>query len=76
MPPTHVILRTCSQVEIQVEGVPVQCLLDTGSQVTMLTESLFNCRFKDKVIQEGDLVDVEGCEWFEDTVCGLHHPGF
>lgn len=31
----------CPEVDIQMDGVPLRCLLDTGSNVITLTESFF-----------------------------------
>ncbi|KAG1945839.1 interleukin-1 receptor accessory protein-like 1-A [Pimephales promelas] len=41
----------CPEVEIQVNGVKINCLVDTGSQVTLFTESLSRELFKDHRLQ-------------------------
>jgi len=37
------LIGTCHVVEVQMGGVMVKCLLDTGSMVTTITESLSHC---------------------------------
>lgn len=41
----------CPTVEIQVSGVKIKCLVDTGSQVTLFSESLSRELFKDHRFQ-------------------------
>lgn len=36
----------CPRVQVTVGGVPIECLLDTGSQVSTISESVFNKCFK------------------------------
>lgn len=52
------VVGTCPLVEIWVDGVKVHCLLDTGSQVTLFSESLFNQHFKNK-----SMGDTAGISW-------------
>lgn len=42
------LTAACPQVTVKVDNEDVQCLLDTGSQVALLSESLCNELFKDK----------------------------
>lgn len=42
------ITGTCPQVTVKVDKEDVQCYLDTGSQVTLFSESLCNELFKNK----------------------------
>ncbi|KAF4116578.1 hypothetical protein G5714_004067 [Onychostoma macrolepis] len=44
----------CPLVEIQVNGVKVQCLVDTGSQVTLFSESLSKELFSAPCLQEAE----------------------
>ena len=37
----HRIVGKCPTVEVQLGGVKLQCLLDSGSEVTTVTESFF-----------------------------------
>lgn len=41
-------------IEVEMEGILVPCLLDTGSQVTKLTQSFFSCHFGDQGIRFRD----------------------
>lgn len=41
-------------IEVEMEGIAVPCLLDTGSQVTLLTESFFSRHFGDQGIHLRD----------------------
>ena len=48
-PPAEIVDRvigTCPSVDVVMDGVVVPCLLDTGSMVTMITESFFKENFK------------------------------
>lgn len=49
------IAGICPLVELKVDGTPVQCLVDTGSQVTIFTESLCKKLFKNKPVEVGDV---------------------
>lgn len=54
-PPNHdvKISGICPQVTVKVDDVDVQLLVDTGSQVTLFSESLCNKLFKGKEQREG-----------------------
>lgn len=49
------IARACPVAEVKVDDVDVKCLVDTGSQVTLLSESLCKELFKDKQTNSTDL---------------------
>ena len=34
-------VAACPEVEVLFQGIPINCLIDTGSQVTTITESFF-----------------------------------
>lgn len=42
----------CPEVDIRIDGVPLRCLLDTGSNVSTLTESFFRDHLHG---EEGDM---------------------
>ncbi len=50
--PRDRLVGHCPLVEIQVNGVKVQCLVDTGSQVTLFSESLSKELFSAQCLQE------------------------
>ncbi len=52
--PRDRIVGHCPLVEIQVNGVKVQCLVDTGSQVTLFSESLSKELFSAQCLQEAE----------------------
>lgn len=52
------LVGNCPVVEVTMGGVKVQCLLDTGSMVTTITESCFNNHFANML--KGSLQD---CGW-------------
>ncbi len=52
--PRDHLVRHCPLVEIQVNGVKVQCLVDTGSQVTLFSESLSKELFSAQCLQEAE----------------------
>ena len=47
-------IGVCPQTMISIEGVVVQCLVDTGAEISTITESFFNNHLR------RDLVDVSG----------------
>ena len=38
----------CPEVEVLIEGQPIKCLIDTGSQVSTVTETFFRTLLKEK----------------------------
>lgn len=52
------LVGSCPTLNVKMRTVDVLCLLDTGSMVTTLTESYFNCYFSD--LSKGGLHD---CAW-------------
>ena len=42
------VVGKCPEIEVEMNHIPIRCLLDSGSQVTTITESCFNSRFQDK----------------------------
>ena len=46
-PERSAVIGTCPLVELEVGGVRVPCMLDTGSQVTMFSQSFFKKHFGD-----------------------------
>lgn len=56
IPLRETITGTCPLVEIKFDGAPVQFLVDTGSQVTIFTESICKELFQNKPVGEaGDV---------------------
>lgn len=56
VPGSRNIVGVCPQVEVLFEGKPVRCLLDTGSQVTLMSESHYQWLFQERGVgQKGDL---------------------
>ncbi len=58
--PTHklteaTIAKACPIAEVKVDDIDVKCLVDTGSQVTLFSESLCKELFKSKQTNTGDL---------------------
>lgn len=50
------IAGICPVVEVKVDKIPVQCLVDTGSQVTIFTESFCKELFQNKAVRDaGDV---------------------
>ena len=50
----HQDVGKCPEVTVRLGSHPVRCLLDTGAQVSTITESFF----KEQIAREEDLVDV------------------
>lgn len=50
------LIAPCPQVTVKLAGVPVQCVLDTGSMVSTIPESFFHANFQDK---------LKECHWLE-----------
>lgn len=48
------LVGRCPGVEVEVNGKTIQCLLDTGSQVTLFSESLFKTRLQDLAVNTID----------------------
>lgn len=75
MLPSHDVLLqravgTCPVVEIKVRGVPISCLLDTGSQVSTITEKFF---YEHLGGQDKDVLSTTG--WLKLTAAnGLDIP--
>uniref|UniRef100_A0AAV2KUJ1 Peptidase A2 domain-containing protein n=1 Tax=Knipowitschia caucasica TaxID=637954 RepID=A0AAV2KUJ1_KNICA len=44
----------CPLVDVRVDGINVKCLLDTGSQVTLFSESVCNELFRSKQVRNSD----------------------
>uniref|UniRef100_A0A8C5GH97 Gypsy retrotransposon integrase-like protein 1 n=1 Tax=Gouania willdenowi TaxID=441366 RepID=A0A8C5GH97_GOUWI len=60
------LIGTCPTVTVSLGGVELECLLDTGSMVTTITESFFACNFKEK---------LNSCHWLElHAANGFHIP--
>lgn len=60
----------CKTVEVTLRGVPVPCLLDTGSQVSTISESFF----KEHLAKKGENV-CPAFEWLKITAAsGLELP--
>ncbi|KAK0054404.1 Retrovirus-related Pol poly from transposon, partial [Biomphalaria pfeifferi] len=51
------IAGTCPTVEVLIEGVPLLAMVDTGSQVSTVTESFFSRHFREsiKTLQSADI---------------------
>jgi len=45
-------ISKCPEVEVLIEGVPCYCLIDTGSEVTTVTESFFNQYLKECTVRD------------------------
>ena len=43
---TQKTIGKCPVDVVKIGGIPVNCLLDTGSQVTTITETFFNLHYK------------------------------
>lgn len=65
------VVGTCPTVQIFINNIPVMCLVDSGSQVTTVTESFYN-KF---VSQLQGLIDIsaykKASNGLEIPVCGL-----
>ncbi|KAJ8356902.1 hypothetical protein SKAU_G00196960 [Synaphobranchus kaupii] len=59
-PGRSAVLGRCPHVEVEVGGVKVPCLLDTGSQVTLFTEGFYQRWLKNQPLQEAGVL-----EWLE-----------
>ncbi|KAJ8332803.1 hypothetical protein SKAU_G00416990 [Synaphobranchus kaupii] len=59
-PGRSAVLGRCPHVEVEVGGVNVPCLLDTGSQVTLFTEGFYQRWLKNQPLQEAGVL-----EWLE-----------
>lgn len=57
---------------VKVGGVAMKCLLDTGSQVTTVTEKFFESHLRSLV---KDVANSHSCKWFADPVQWLHRAG-
>lgn len=50
------LIAPCPEVTVKLSGVPVQCILDTGSMVSTISEGFFKKHFPDK---------LKACHWLE-----------
>ena len=58
-------VAACPEVDIFIEGLPVRCLVDTGSQVTTITESFFE-KLKDcSLVDIGKWIKITGANDLE-----------
>lgn len=48
------LIGTCPGVEVEVNGKLIKCLLDTGSQVTLFSETLFKSQLQETVLNTID----------------------
>ncbi|XP_059149091.1 uncharacterized protein LOC131936195 [Physella acuta] len=49
----HKLVGHCPTLTIYLEGVPVTAVIDSGSQVSTVTETFFNCSLKNIVLETG-----------------------
>ena len=49
----------CLETVVEIDNVPFRCLLDTGAQISTITESFFNDNFK----------EISGCFWISQDNC-------
>lgn len=55
------LVGSCCTANVKIAGVSFNCLLDTGSQVTMIPVSVYNQQFSDQPVKSlCDLLQVEG----------------
>ena len=55
------LVGTKCTAQIIINGTPINCLLDTGSQVTTIPESFFKAHLSDQALYPlGDILEVEG----------------
>lgn len=48
------LIGECPGVEVEINGQPIPCLLDTGSQVTLMSQSLFRRHLGNVMLESGD----------------------
>ena len=52
----------CPEVEVLMEGQPIRCLIDTGSQVSTVTETFFRQLLKATVVRCNKIVTSKRCQ--------------
>lgn len=61
----------CPVVTARLGGVDIPCLLDSGSEVSTITEEFFNDHFRPQgktLLPTGRLVEINRSKWTSDTV--------
>ena len=53
-------VAACPEVEVLFQGIPINCLIDTGSQVTTITESFFRRLSYCNLLDVGNWIRVTG----------------
>ena len=59
----HKVVGQCPEQSVGVQGCEVRCLLDTGAQVSTLTEQCYRCHFSQhELVDISELVSVSGTQ--------------
>ena len=68
----HKAIGTCPELIVQLGKADVRCLLDTGAQVSTITEACFNPYFGDeeRLVDVAPYTDYSG-KWFGHTLSRL-----
>jgi len=54
------LIGECPEIDAMFGNAPVRCLIDSGSQVTTITETYYNVYFKDKVHTDSTWISLNG----------------
>jgi len=54
------LIGECPEIDAMFGDVPVRCLIDSGSQVTTITEIYYNVHSKDKVRTDSTWISLNG----------------
>ena len=54
------LIGECPEIDAMFGDVPVRCLIDSGSQVTTITETYYNVHFKDKALTDSTWISLNG----------------
>lgn len=65
----------CPEVDVLLEDMPITCLIDTGSQVTTITESFFRRLFGFNLFNVGNMIRITGANELEVPCLGYIEVG-
>jgi len=56
---------SCPEIEVLMEGIPINCLIDTGSQITTITETFYRKLSDNNLLDVGKWIKVTGANNLE-----------
>ena len=65
------VIGKCPETDVLFANVKVRCLIDSGSQVTTITESFYESRFKDQQLSDSNWIKLSGANGLSIPTIGI-----